>query len=167
MFEKEGYFKAKGTRLDDGSFVNFALTKNGHTQVYVRFVITEGGEPEDIGQSVAWFGSFSGKAAEYTIKGLRAMGLVGDDLADAVNQVLDNEVSINVGASEFEGKVSYKVNFVNELQSGGIRQENRMQGEALKGFAAIMREKMRAIPGKAIAKKTVEREPGCDDDIPL
>ena len=167
MFNKEGCFKAKALKLDSGSYVEFARTNNGGFQVYARFKIVDG---EDAGESLPWYGSLAGGGVEITVKGLRAMGFVGDDLEDAPSQDLSNEVQITVKQNDYQGKISYRVAFVNPLYSQGVKPENRVSGQELKMFAATMRSKIQSLGIPSAPKRTPpqpEREPGCDDDIPL
>ena len=152
MLNREGFFKARAKKLDDGSRVMFTKAKTGNYQVYVNFEILDG-EPEDVGQTIGWFGSLAGGAVDKTIQGLRAMGLSGDEIGEAVSQPMDSEVSIKVEFKEFEGKSRLRVSFVNPLQSAGISTENRITGLALKQFSAAMKAKLQAIGGGQPAQK--------------
>lgn len=75
-----------------------------------------------------WYGSFKeGKAREITLKALVVMGFVGDEfekLCDGpVSNCLDmnKEVSIETGNEEYNGKTSYRINWVNEPGGGAMR----------------------------------------------
>jgi hypothetical protein len=174
-----GQYKAVAVQVDvDGvpTFVQFGTTKGndgkaGTKQVLVQFEILEG---VHAGRRVPWWGYFSEKAWENTVKGLRACGFKGDDLAALPAQQLDQEVSIVVGVNEWNGKKNNRVEWVN-ASSGGIKLAAPMNGNDLRQFSAFMKSraaKVPAVEGKkaekdAPASANDEPPPPTDSDVPF
>lgn len=177
-------YRAMATPFDTDngpSYVQFGTSRAGGEQVGMQFEIISG--PES-GRRVPWYGSFSEtkgeKAkktpAQRTIESLRLCGFKGNDLATLPSQELNQEVSITVEHNEWEGKVTARVQWVNEPGSGGVRMANPLGQTELRRFAASMKSKVAGI-GEIAGKPAVReapppvngapagREPGVDDDI--
>jgi hypothetical protein len=172
----KGKYKARAKRGQWG----LGTAGNGTPQVAVRFdlVAFEAG--------ITWYGFFTDKAMETTLKALDACGWKGVDIKelDREDCGLDaNEVELVVEEERGQdGVVRSKVRWVNS--GGGVALKNRMQGNDLDSFAAQMRKRImakdparaRAAASAAPAKPPAPRappaappprEPGSDDDIPF
>lgn len=150
-----GFYRAVAVALnspDGETFVQFGESKNGNPQVVVNFEILEG---EQAGRRIAWFGYFTEKTAPRTVESLRYCGFVGNDLAAAVTQQLDQEVQIVVGHEDYQGKTSAKVQWVNRGGGDGYRLEKSMDRNALRQFAAQMKGAVMSAP--EVAGKKAER----------
>lgn len=152
------------------------VASTGNEQVAVSFETTDGdGNPT--GERIGWYGTFTDKAAPWTIKALRTMGWKGDDLSD-LESIKGTPVSIVVKAEEHKGKMYPKVQFVNP-PGGGALLKDQMTPEAAKSFAERMKSKVRladaanGAPRNNGAPKprtaTLSPEPPYDntDDIPF
>jgi hypothetical protein len=145
------------------SYVQFGTSKNGGEQVGMQFEIISGPEA---GRRVPWYGSFSEKLgerakktpAQRTIESLRLCGFKGNDLANMPSQELNQEVSITVEHNEWEGKITCRVQWVNEPGSGGVRMANPLGQTELRRFAASMKTKVAGI-GEIAGKPAVREAP--------
>jgi hypothetical protein len=129
-------------------------TKGGKEQVAVEFELLDEGF---VGQKITWYGYFTEKTWERTIKSLRACGWYGDDISQ-LDGLSANEVSLVVEREEYEGKVRAKVQWVNSLD-GGIAVAP-MAPERAKRFAQTMRGQILAMEkaeGRAPAQKAPPR----------
>jgi hypothetical protein len=106
---------------------------NGSPQVAVLFQITEG---ERAGENMTWYGYFTEKTQETTIKALRACGWQGDNLAD-LSGLDANEVTLVTEMEEYEGALREKVRWVNS--GSGLALKARMDPQEASAFAASMR----------------------------
>lgn len=144
----------------DGDKVQFGFTKEGKKQLAICFEILDG---ECAGRRITWFGYFgdtlsNGKTpttvTERTIRSLRYCGFRGDDLMTVNDQALDQSVSITVEHSEYQGKVSAKVAWVNARGGGGFKLSAPMKKDDLRMFAAELKMAVRRIP-EAAGEKAV------------
>lgn len=126
----------------EATVVNHAITttQKGDPQAQVQFSLEDSGRP----QMITWYGSFSDKAAPYTIKALIACGLEGNNpagplkLGQKVSIVIENEIDEG-------GKERTKVRWVNPL--GAVRNvmapdQALSRLSALTGQVMLEREKM-------------------------
>lgn len=103
---KEGTYEA--TLTSHGT----SETKAGKPQAFAAFKINSTDE------TITWYGSFSEKAAQYTIKNLLTLGLQGNnpagplEVGKVVSLVIEHETGEDM-------KIRPKVKFINEL--GGAR----------------------------------------------
>lgn len=143
----EGKHRAKATSWAIGK------AQTGNYQIGIEFDLLD--LP---GHAITYYGSFSDKAYEFTIKAMRACGWQGADLA--VLEGLDaNEVVLVVEHEEYNGKVQAKVKWVNS--QGGLAMANALQGDELAAFAASMRGKILAAdPGAARRQASPSRSNG-------
>lgn len=125
----EGTFKARAT---EGAL---GWTSKGKEQVAVNFVLLEG---DAEGSQVTWYGYFSDKTQDGTIKSLRACGWLGDDLSDLTG-IDANEVWLVIEHEENEqdGSVRARVRWVNG--GGGVQMKERMDADQARAFAARMK----------------------------
>ncbi len=125
---QRGTYRAKATNAQ------LAFTDGGKEQVAVEFEITSPGQC--FGEMITWYGYFTDKTTERTIKGLRTCGWQGSDLSD-LRGVSDNEVSIVIDEEEYQGKSRFKVQWVNALGGGGPKKP--MTDTEARAFAARMK----------------------------
>ena len=125
------------------------------------------------GETIAWYGYFTDKAFESTIKALRSMGWQGSDLseldghgggldANEVTLVVEQEDATNEDGSEQvddQGApvVYAKVRWVNS--AGGVAMKNQLVGDDLKAFGALMRGKILALDPSSAAKRAAAGVP--------
>lgn len=150
----------------------------GTDQVAVEFEFVDGANK---GQRIAWYGYFTEKAEERTIKSLRIAGFQGDDLSDlsSLGRADTPVVQLVLEESEYNGNVSVKVAWVNAL--GGVGLKKPMDEDQAKSFAERMKGRLAAIEGRKAApqqRRTPARQapPSApqqlaqtrpDDDIPF
>jgi hypothetical protein len=115
----------------------WAHTKKQEPQILLSFEILD--EGEDFGRRITWYGFFTEKTRDSTLKALRACGWVGDDLENL--GALDAQVSLVIEHEDDDGKQRAKVRWVNSL---GFKVTSPMSPSDLKAFAASMRETIRA-----------------------
>jgi len=168
----------EGPRFPEGKYLARAIsgdlgfTNEGNEQVAIEFELLD---EAYAGQRITWHGSFSEKKGEakftpleHTIKSLRACGWTGDDLSDLTG-IDANEVQLTIEHSEYKGKVSAKVRWVNKL--GGLALKTPLSETQKKAFAAKMRGKVLAATratGSASAPKSNghPNAPSSADDAP-
>jgi hypothetical protein len=117
------------------------LAKSGSEQVGVQFELLDVS-----GQSITWYGSFANdQAFEITMKGMRAAGFRGDDLADLSSLEDGNtpEVTLVVVHETYQGKTQVKVKFINA--GGGLAMKTQLEGDQAKAFAARMKGRVLAF----------------------
>jgi hypothetical protein len=136
----KGYYKAKATK-NDGAYAQLGLSSAGNQQVLVQFEIVEG--PAQ-GRRIAWWGNFTEKTWERTVESLRYCGFQGDELDTLPSQTLDQVVDVEVEHSEYLGKVSAKVKWVNAPYSG-IKLTKPMGSQELRNFSALMKAKVASV----------------------
>ncbi len=152
--------------------VQFGYTKNGHEQIVIDFeLLNEGYE----GQRVQWFGTFANeKSIEIAVKSLRACGWQGDNLTD-LRGIDQNEVELDIGFEDFDGKRRMKVRWVNRPGSGRVvlkevmgEREKQALAKRLRGAILALREPGSAAKGPAPTRGAPagkpQREPGDDSD---
>lgn len=148
-------------------------TKGGKEQVAVEFEVLDDGFH---GQRITWFGYFTDKTTEGTLRALRTMGWRGDDLSD-LGGIQDNEVSLVVEQEEYEGKWTAKVRWVNAI-GGGVGLKAPLSPDKAKAFAARMRAQVLAFDKSEGAPKPSaprpaprgdprEPPPHDDNDLPF
>ena len=122
----EGNYRARAVEAD------LAHAKTGSEQVAVAFEIVE---RDNQGAQVTWYGYFTEKTRERTLRSLRYCGWDGASLAD-LSSVGTAEVEIVIEHEpDQNGVLRERVRWVNRV-GGGLRLPNRMTGEEAKRFAA-------------------------------
>lgn len=116
--------------------------------------------------------SFAGAAPEWSIKKLRMLGWVGDDI-DNLKGIDTNEVEVRIYEEVFEGKPQRKADIV--FGGGTFKFEKQLDDREKRSFAAQFRNLAKTIPaarGSETRRATGtdgaaprERQPGEDDDI--
>jgi hypothetical protein len=145
---EQGRYRARAIQAGLGE------TSTGKEQVAVEFeTVNEDGSP---GEHITWFGFFTEKSLEHTVKALRACGWRGDDLTNPEG-IGDNEVAIVVEHEEYNGEVRAKVKWVNAPGSGLGLKTTLDSGRAA-SFAAQMRNRIRAIEAGTGARKPAQQQ---------
>lgn len=127
-------------------------SSKGTEQVAVRFALLD--FPQ---QTITWYGFFSDAAFEITMRGLRAAGFTGDNLADlsSLREDVSPEVVLVVEHDEYQGKVRARVKFINGL--GGMAVKDALDDVEAKAFAQRMKGRVlafdRAASGGTAAQK--------------
>ena len=115
--------------------IGYAGTKN--EQIGVRLRVVNGPLK---GKFLLWYGSFSDKAVEFTIKALRALGFAGNDVADQAAwdamYARGDEATAVVQHDTYQGKTKAKVAWIN---GADIVMHADMNDRDLKAFGARMR----------------------------
>jgi hypothetical protein len=123
----------------------FGVSSNGNEQIAVQFEIADG---DQAGQSIAYVGTFTDAAIEYTTEALRATGWEGDDLAEIPDLAVAGKLGpceIVVQHETYEGKQRARIRFVNRVGGGRFKfkEGTELQGGELKSFAARMKSAFR------------------------
>ena len=115
-------------------------SSKGTEQIAVKFNLLD-----FEGQSISWYGYFSEKAFEITMRGLRAAGFAGDNLADLSSLRADvaPEVVLVIEHDEYNGKVRPRVQFINS--TGGMAVKDALDEGEAKSFAARMKGRVLAF----------------------
>jgi hypothetical protein len=125
-------------------------SSKGTEQVAVRFSLLD--FPQ---QTITWYGYFSEKAFEISMRGLRAAGFTGDNLADlsSLREEVSPEVVLVIDHDEYNGKVRPRVQFING--AGGMAVKDALDEAEAKTFAARMKGKVVAFDKAVGAPKAV------------
>jgi hypothetical protein len=142
MVDRIGKFRVKAIAAELGR----AKTKT--PQVAVRFAVVEG---DATGEEITWYGFLTEAAQERTIEGLIHTGWTGDSFED-LSTVGSKDCEIEVAEEEYEGKLQWKVKWVNALGGGGIQMADVMSPQERKTFAGQMRGSVLAVRQKMAAK---------------
>jgi hypothetical protein len=171
--ENKRYYRGRAKSWGLGEF------ETGTKYVGVSFEVLDEDAPDD---EVPWKGWLTDKTLERTVESLRTMGWKGEDLteiADGAGGLDANEVSLVVQDEEYNGKWYPRVQWVNASRGATI--QGQLKGDAVKSFAAQMREKIRAIgaasgakPGAPQAQRQPQKpkvapptDPAFEEDIPF
>jgi hypothetical protein len=149
-----GSFKAKALSGDLG------YAKSGTEQVAVQFEILEG---PDTGRAITWWGYFSDKAVDRTLKALMVAGWDGNDVA-VLGGLGANEVSIKIEDDVYNGETRQRVQWVNPLRNGPSA-GGAMNDTDKASFAERM--KGRALHLKSEQPSSASAPVADDDDIPF
>ena len=145
--------------------VHLATTKNGSNQSVAYFEIISG---EHSGRRSIWRGSWSGGAAQYTAKALRAMGMKGNSPFDEPDENYNQIVSLAIRHEEYEGKTYARIAFVSPEMTLKIKKPNI---DEARRWSASMAASMASVPlvdGKTyeVPAETAGSD-AQDDDIPF
>lgn len=126
---EEGTYRARAVEAALG------YTSNDTEQVAIDFELLD---EELAGKHITWYGYFTDKTLETTLKSLRTCGWQSDDLSD-LSGIDANEVFVVVAHEEDqEGNLRARVRWVNS-SGGGLALKTRMDEGAAKAFAERMR----------------------------
>lgn len=144
-------------------------TAGGQEQVAVEFELLDEGFQN---QGITWFGYFTEKSFEITMKALRACGWQGDNINDLVG-LTSNTVELVIEKETYEGKTRSKVKWVNPEGGGGLALKAPLDPVRATRFAASMRGKIAAFDQTGGQKKSrtgaqsPEPPTHTDSDIPF
>jgi hypothetical protein len=130
----------------------WAKAGTGTNYVIVQFEVLRG---PMAGRRISWFGYLTEATEERTFKGMRLCGFAGDDLDQFCDQRPENEVEIVVEHSEYKGKVSAKVAWINDPASG-IKVEDPIRDKELRRFSAQFKARLKSLPAVAGIKAVRE-----------
>lgn len=136
----EGTWKCKGVSYAYG------YTSQDAEQVGIEIMLLPD-QAEDVdGRHITWYGSFSEKAEPHTLKTLRTLGWVGDDISD-LSGIIDGPECEAVIAHEEDqqGEWRHRVRFINAPGAGGVAMKSKMTPEQAKAFAERMRGRVLAM----------------------
>lgn len=165
-------YNAVATKFDTDegpTYAQFGESSKGTKQILMKFKILDG---ECAGQIVPWFGYFTSKTVDNTLKALRNCGMKGEDLyslwgADA--QELNQQVTIvtELNTNPENGKVHARVAWVNAPGGGnGLKLKKPMAQTELRKFAAQMKTHLKKVPEVSGDVATAPDEPEDRGDDP-
>jgi len=181
----EGYYNAVAKHVPDAEgnddMVRWdEVGKDKTKKVVVYFEILDG---PNAGEVYAWSGFFSKKSAKRTVESLKYCGFKGDDLTDLNNQLLNQKVQVEIAHNSYEKEdddgstrtVTYaEVSWVNQLGRGALKLQNPMSDDAIRKFAAMMRNSVRGVNdvegethGDPSTREPAPAEAAYDDDVPF
>jgi hypothetical protein len=106
-------------------------------QVAVEIVLLEGDEYSE-GQHLTWYGFFTEKTTETTLKSLRAMGWAGDDLSDLTGIDANEFYAVLVHEEDQQGNLRARVRWINSTP-GGLALKEKMDEGSARAFAERMK----------------------------
>jgi hypothetical protein len=127
-------------------------TSEGNPQIGISLVIADG---EYSGRFLAYYGYFTPKTTEHTIKGMRALGWKGHDMTE-LGSMIGKSGTVATAVVEHEadrdGKMRARVRWIN---GAGVAMKDKMNPAQQAEFAARMRR-------VAMASETPDNEGGGD-----
>ena len=139
------------------------IAETGTEQVAVSFEITEEGPFSS--HTITWFGFFTEKTSERTIKSLLVCGWKGDDLTD-LSGLDRNEVELVVEHEVHNNERRAKVKWVNRPGAGGFAMKTPMNDAQKKILAAKMKGLVLALKKDTAPARLVPSQPRADDSYP-
>lgn len=130
-----------GPLMDEGDYPCVAVThkwgysSKGGEQVGVRVKLVDGPYK---GRTLTWYGYFTDAATDIAIRGLRALGMTGDDVRD-LSGMYRPDVTPAIAVvqhDEYEGKKRARVAFLN---GSDVAMKEEMTSTQLDAFAKRMR----------------------------
>lgn len=117
-------------------------TSSGGEQVAVEFELMD--STGAVGPHILWYGYFTEKAFDHTIRALRVCGWKGDMLTD-LSGLTDNEVSLVIESETYEGRTKSRVRWVNPAGDVGLGLKAPLTGDKARAFAAKMRGRIAGV----------------------
>jgi hypothetical protein len=119
------------------------LTSKNTEQIAVTFELVD-----PPGERITWYGFFTENTTDRTLQSLRSCGWQGNDLSvfvggEPLPAGFDQEVELEVEQSEYQGKTTAKVAWVNS--GGGLGLKNALTKDQAKVFAAKMQRTIDAL----------------------
>jgi len=145
-----GKFRAKAQSGELG------YSTNGNEQVTVQFEILEG---PDSGKSITWWGYFSEKSADRTLKALLDAGWDGKDVS-VLGGLGGNDVRLTIDNDTYNGEVRQRVRWVNAMT--GPKEQSPMASADRASFAEKM--KGRTLSLQTSVPDQVGTHEGVDSD---
>lgn len=138
----EGNYPVKATKHKIGE------AGTGNKQIGVRLIITDGALKGNA--SLIWYGTFTDKSEDMTIRGMRALGFQGDDLTK-MDTLYDGEaIAVVEHERNQDGKMIAKVKWLN---GADIAMKKELDDNELAAFAKKMRGALQKRPSAAPAAK--------------
>lgn len=138
-----------------GKVTDGGLAKAGNGNEQAALLCELGGDGPEKGLKLTYYGSFSERAIEITIKALRTAGWKGVDLTeiDRWSEVVPEppEVEFVIEPEEYEGVTRAKVKWINA--TGGIGVKERLAPAEAQTFAQRMKGKLLAFDQQNRAPK--------------
>jgi hypothetical protein len=128
---------------------HLGYTSKGKEQIVVKFVIVDGPQKD---QALTWFGFFSDACFDRTIQSLRYCGWQGDDVSD-LSGIDRHAVDLVVEHDEYQGKVTPKVRWINQI-GGGLG----MSAAQAEEFARSIKSRIAGMKGA---------EPDAEQEVPF
>lgn len=153
-----GKFRAKATMGELG------YANSGTEQIVVQFEILEGA---DAGRTMTWWGYFTPKTADNTLKSLLLCGWDGDDIS-VLKGLGNTEVRLTIEDEDYNGEKRQRIRWINPA-SGPAVKKPMAKGEKA-AFAAKMKGLTLSIQSQEPAPPTPPTPPPAadgDDDIPF
>lgn len=156
----DGVYRARAVSATLGE------NSKGNEQVAIQFRFLAA---ELVGQTITWYGTFTDKSADISIKALRACGWQGNDLTELLG-IDANDVDLVVANETWEGKSRTKVKWVNPINA--LAMGTPLAQDKAKAFAARMKgtilafDKSNGTPKKARPVTPPEPPPHSDSDMP-
>lgn len=144
--------------------VDLGYTQSEGAQVAVLLAFEDG---DHAGEAVTWYGHFSEKTKQHTIRALRTLGWQGDDLSDLSTVTGRALCTVQVERGQKDGILRPRVRFVG---GGSVALSNRMTDDQKRAFALSMKELARSIPAETPKKSAANgkaKPPVATDDIPF
>lgn len=130
-----------------GKVTDAGLAKAGNGNEQVALLCELGGDGPEKGLKLTYYGSFSERAIDITIKALRAAGWKGVDLTeiDRWSEVVPEppEVEFVIEPEEYEGVTRAKVKWINSVSGLGVKE--RLAPAEAQSFAQRMKGKLLAF----------------------
>lgn len=135
------------------------IDDSGKDYAYLGFEITDG---PDKGRAIGRYFYLTEAAMPYSIKSLRHTGATFPDgnIHDPEG-IGDVEVQIVIEHDEYQGKVRAKIKYVNELGSGGVKPEHKLDESMKRSFRDRFKAQLLATGSKPKANAIAE------EDIPI
>lgn len=142
---KPGVYNMRATEAGMG------LTSGEKEQVAVVLVFVDGPYKD---QGINYYGYFSEKTADRTIRDLRTLGWQSDDLRDL--STVRGTAPVTIIDDTYEGKTTSKVD---RIGAPGLAIKTLMPEDQLSAFALRMKSLAARIPAAGGANTTVDKKP--------
>lgn len=154
--------------------IDFATTEKGNN--YARLVMRIAPGEQFEGEDVFYYMYFTEKTSQRSVDTLRTLGWTGDNIADVTHHDIQTAVEIDVQRNEYEGKLSFRVGWINAIGEYGplpkkMNDEQRTQfGREMMRYtraAGKPAPKQRQAPVQQSQATAQAHEEISDDDIPF
>ena len=142
-----GKFRAKAQTSELG------YSTNGNEQVTVQFELLEG---PDLGKTITWWGYFSEKTADRTLRALLDSGWDGKDVS-VLDGLGSKDVRLTIGNDTYNGETRQRVQWVNPLT--GPKTKTPMADTDRASFAEKMKGRTMAL------QTTVTSQAGTHENV--
>lgn len=126
-------------------------------QIGVRLRILEG---EYAGRFLTWYGFFTDKAEETTMKAMRALGFSGDDVRDCASMYTQEAIAVVQHELNQDNVTIARVRWINGAE---VQMRDVLTGGDLDRVAQQLRAKFARIPGGASRTESTQQTSRRDD----